>query len=83
MTQVIRICKYGCKAQLDKFDVKQNKFLETDGTLHTRERCESLKQKQGPNGNGSNHNDLSVEVLLKRLESVGVTVNLKQLRNVK
>ena len=50
MTQVVRICRYGCSTQLGEFDTKQNKYLESDGTLHTRERCESLKQKQGPNG---------------------------------
>ena len=79
MTQVIRICKYGCNIQLGQFDTKQNKYLESDGTLHTRERCESLKQKQGPNG----HNDISVEVLLRKLESVGVKVDLDRLRNIK
>ena len=78
MTQVVRICKYGCKTQLGEFDTKQNKYLETDGTVHTRERCESLKPKQGPNGH-----DISVEVLLKRLESFGVTIDLNKLRNLK
>ena len=74
MTQVVRICKYGCNTQLGQFDTNQNKYLETDGTVHTRERCESLKQ--GPN-------DLSVEVLLKKLESLGISVDLNKLRNVK
>jgi hypothetical protein len=74
MTQAVRICKFGCKTQLGEFDTKQNKYLESDGTLHTRERCESLKQ--GPN-------DLSVEVLLKKLESVGISVDLSKLRNIK
>ena len=75
MTQLVRICKFGCSTQLGQFDTKQNKYLETDGTLHTRERCESIKQ-QG-------HADLSVEVLLKRLESIGISVDLNKLRNVK
>jgi len=74
MTQVVRICKFGCNTQLGEFDTKQNKYLEVDGTLHTRERCESLKQ---------NRNDISVDVLLKKLESVGITVDLNKLRNVK
>ena len=74
MTQVVRICKYGCSTQLGQFDTKQNKYLETDGTVHTKERCESLKQK--------GHADLSVEVLLKKLKSVGVDINLDKLRNV-
>ena len=77
MTQMVRICKYGCGIQLGEFDTKQNKYLEGDGkTLHTRERCESLKSK-------SNGNDLSVEVFLKKLESIGITINLTKLRDVK
>lgn len=80
MTQVIRICKYGCNTQLDKFDVKQNKFLETDGTLHTRERCQELKNQNSVPNNG-NGNDISVEVLLKKLESIGVKIDLSKLRN--
>ncbi len=41
-----RLCKYGCNTMLGEFDAKENKYLEADGkTLHTRERCESLKQK--------------------------------------
>ena len=74
MTQVVRICKFGCNTQLGEFNTKENKYLEIDGTLHTRERCESLKQKD--------HTDLSVEVLLKRLESVGIRVDLERLRNL-
>lgn len=81
MTQVVRICKYGCNTQLGQFDTKHNKYLESDGTLHTRERCESLKQKQGPNGH--NGNDISVEVLMKKLESVGIKVDLDRFRNMK
>jgi hypothetical protein len=74
MTQVVRICKYGCNTELGQFDTKQNKYHEIDGTLHTRERCESKKK---------GHNDLSVEVLLARLESLGISINLQKLRNVK
>ena len=77
MTQVVKICKYGCGIQLGEFDTKQNKYLETDGTVHTRERCESLKQ--GPDG----YNDLSVEVLLKRLDQLGVKIDLNKLRLVR
>ena len=76
MTQVVRICKYGCNTQLGEFDTKQNKYLEIDGTLHTRERCESLKQ--GPKGH-----DLSVDVLLRRLEQLGISIDLSKLRLVK
>ena len=74
MTQVVRKCKYGCNTELGQFDTKQNKYLEIDGSIHTKERCESLKQ---------GHTDLSVEVLLKRLESIGISVDLNKFRNVK
>ena len=79
MTQVVRICKYSCGTQLSEFDKTQNKYREVDGTLHTRERCESLKQNSVPN----NRNDLSVDVLLKRLEQLGISIDLGKLRLVK
>ena len=44
MTQVVRICKFGCNTQLGEFSTKENKYLETEGTVHTKERCESLKK---------------------------------------
>jgi len=72
-------CKYGCGVELGQFSTKENKFLEVDQkTLHTRERCESLKQKSVPN----NGRDLSVEVLLKRLERLGISIDLGKLRLV-
>ena len=78
MTQVIRICKYSCGTQLGEYDKSENKYREVDGTLHTRERCESLKQNSVPN----NGNDLSVEVLLKKLETLGIKIDLARLRNI-
>lgn len=75
MTQVVRICKFGCRTELGEFDTKQNKYLEIDGTLHTRERCESLKQD-------TKGHDVSIEVLLKKLETVGVKIDLQKLRNI-
>jgi hypothetical protein len=76
MTQLVRVCKYGCKNELGDFDKKENKYLELDGTLHTRERCQSLKQV--PKG----HTDLSVEVLLKKLETLGIKIDLQVIRNL-
>jgi hypothetical protein len=56
MTQLVRICKYVRNSQLGELDKKENKCLETDGkTLHTRERCESLKKSK--KGNNSSKND--------------------------
>jgi len=74
MTQVVRICKYGCNTQLGQFDTKENKYKETDGTLHTRKRCESLKQDP-------KRHDISVDVLIKKLASLGIEINLEKLRN--
>jgi hypothetical protein len=42
-----RLCRYECGTELGDFDEKQNKYLELSGTLHTRERCESLKNRTG------------------------------------
>ena len=41
----IRMCRYECGTELGDFDEKQNKYLELSGTLHTRERCQSLKSQ--------------------------------------
>jgi hypothetical protein len=42
-----RICRYNCGIELGQFDEKENKYREAgvSGTLHTRERCESLKSQ--------------------------------------
>jgi hypothetical protein len=77
MTQLVGMCKYGCNSQLGQFDINHNKYLQTNGTLHTRERCESLKQKLG------NGTDLSVEVQLEKLASIGITLDLNKLSKVK
>ena len=78
-----RTCKYGCNTTLGEFDTAENKFRELDGTLHTRDRCESLKPKQATKGHNGNGNDLSVEVLLKRLEQLGISIDLNKLKLVK
>jgi hypothetical protein len=61
---------------------KEGKWLpyNEDGSVH---EC----KKQSKNGNGNNHNnnnnDISLEVFLKKLESIGVTIDINKLRNVK
>lgn len=60
-----RICKFGCNIQLGQFDTNQNKYLELDGkTLHTRERCESLKSKQEPS------KEAKIANIIKMIQSV-------------
>lgn len=46
-----------------------------DGTEHD---CKS--KSKNANGNG-NKNDISLEVLLKKLESIGITIDINRLRN--
>ena len=39
-----RICRYNCGVELGQFDEKENKYREAStGILHTRERCEAMK----------------------------------------
>ena len=82
-------CKYRCGIELGPFSTRENKFLESDQmTLHTRDRCESMKQKQvvdnwaNQKQDTNGHNDLSLELVLRKLESIGVTLDLTKLRNV-
>jgi hypothetical protein len=37
------LCRYECGTELGDFDEQENKYREVSGTLHTRERCQSLK----------------------------------------
>ena len=41
----IRLCRYECGTELGDFDEKENKYREVSGTLHTRERCQSIKSQ--------------------------------------
>ena len=68
----IRMCRYECGTELGDFDEKQNKYLELSGTLHTRERCQSLKS-QTATGTKKVEKPVSIEELdarLKRVESI-------------
>ena len=39
-----RICRYDSGVELGEFDEKENKYREANtGMLHTRERCEAMK----------------------------------------
>jgi hypothetical protein len=40
-----RMCRYECGTELGDFDEQENKYREVSGTLHTRERCQSLKRQ--------------------------------------
>jgi hypothetical protein len=69
----IRMCRYECGTELGDFDEKQNKYLELSGTLHTRERCQSLKSQTVTGTKKGETKPLSLEELdarLKRVESI-------------
>lgn len=52
-----------------------------DGNLHDCKKNKQQKQQQKLNGN-NNGNDISLEVFLKKLESIGIEIDVKRLRNV-
>ena len=62
-------------------DEKTGKWrpFNQDGSEHD---CKKQNEKltNGHNGNG---NDISVEVLLRKLASIGITIDLELVRNVK
>ena len=71
------MCRYECGTELGDFDEKQNKYLELSGTLHTRERCQSLKTQTSTGTKkvetNNNNKPLTLEALdarLKRVESM-------------
>jgi hypothetical protein len=75
----VRVCKYNCGTELVWSD-EISGFIEQNGSVpHTKNRCQQVKSKQVPN----DHNDLSVEVLLKRLGQLGISLDLSKLRLVK
>jgi hypothetical protein len=69
------MCRYECGTELGDFDEKQNKYLELSGTLHTRERCQSLKTQRIGTGTKTveTKQPLTLEQLdarLRRVESM-------------
>ena len=63
-----RLCRYECGTELGDFDEKQNKYLELSGTLHTRERCQSLKSQTKVETKPLSLEELDAR--LKRVESI-------------
>lgn len=68
----IRMCRYECGTELGEFDEQENKYREVSGTLHTRERCQSLKS---PGTNKVETKALTLEVLDDRLKRVEAMFN--------
>lgn len=51
-----KLCKYACGQTLT-WDNSNSRFVEADGTPHTKDRCESLKKKPDAPSNSENHKD--------------------------
>lgn len=63
-----RLCRYECGTELGDFDEKENKYREVSGTLHTRERCQSIKsQTQGQGTKNGNFADANGQPTLYTL----------------
>ena len=67
-----------CKAKIRMSD-QIGKWLpfNEDGSIH---ECKSKNGTSSVPSNG-NGNDISVQVLLKKLSSIGIEINLEKLRN--
>jgi hypothetical protein len=68
----IRMCRYECGTELGDFDEQENKYREVSGTLHTRERCQSLKS---PGTKKVETKALTLEALDARLKRVEAMFN--------
>ena len=73
MSEYVKECIF-CKQSIKMSD-QNGKWLpyNQDGSQH------DCKKEKHANGNG---NDISVEVLLKKLQAVGISVDLERLRNL-
>jgi hypothetical protein len=65
-----------CKNEIKMSDEK-GKWLpfNKDGTSH------ECQKKNGSNGHNGTQ-DLSLEVVLKKLQSIGITIDMEKLRNI-
>jgi hypothetical protein len=69
----IRLCRYECGTELGDFDEQENKYHEVSGTLHTRERCQSIKSQTSTSTGTKKVEPLTLEQIdarLRRVESM-------------
>jgi hypothetical protein len=77
----VKECTF-CKEKIQMSDKLDGKWLpySLDGKVHEcKKNGKAIENKTVPKQN----NDISVEVLLKRLKQCGITLDLQLLRNVK
>jgi hypothetical protein len=63
-------------------DQKEGKWLpyNQDGSQHDCKKKEK-EQQQKLNGINNDNNHISLEVFLKKLQSIGITIDINKLRN--
>jgi hypothetical protein len=76
----VKECIFCHQARIRMSDKDGNwKAYNLDGSVHDCKKNENKTSESVPN----NGNDLSVEVLLKRLDQLGISIDLQKLRLVK
>jgi hypothetical protein len=86
----VRACKYECKTMV-AWDDSNKYFIEADNEnqQHTKERCKAFKEigqdpskkkivetiKQIENTTNQNHNQITLEMVQRKLESIGIIIN--------
>ena len=78
MSQYTKECTF-CKQKIKMSD-HRGRWLpfNPDGKIH---ECKEKIVNDSAPANSNGNNDINVEVLLKKLASIGITINLERLRN--
>ena len=73
----VRVCKYGCETELVWSDDISG-FIETKGGLpHTQDRCKQVKETK------QLKQEITLEAVLRKLETHGIIINVERLMNEK
>ena len=68
-----KICRYNCGMELGAFDGNENKYREaSSGMLHTRERCEAMKNTMRNNAKPATEQSQPQEVKPLTLDQIDV-----------
>lgn len=69
-----QLCRYECGTQI-WWDESKSLFIEENGgATHTQEMCKSIKDSKPKQ-------EVTLEALQKKLESLGIIVNVEKLMN--
>jgi hypothetical protein len=85
MVDLPTTCKYGCGTELVDWDNEERAFVEEDGTLHTYERCISIKNEKKQSKTATT-NPAAKQTVLKdtpEIKDAKKTVILRELDKIK